>query len=65
MNKIIILRGLQVLMVLFTMFELYVAHLSPTRKDTIMFAVFSLVCMTTFLMLKQRVSKLRSRSIEE
>lgn len=63
MNKIIILRGLQVLMVLFAMFELYVSHLSPTRKDTIMFAAFSLVCMTTFVMLKRRINKLKVRNI--
>jgi len=63
MNKIIILRGMQVLMVLFAMFELYVAHVSPTRKDTIMFTVFSLLCMTTFLILRRRVNKLKVRNI--
>lgn len=63
MNKITILRGLQVLMVLFAMFELYVSYLSPARKDTIMFSVFSLVCMTTFLMLKRIINKLKARVI--
>lgn len=65
MNKIIIFKTLQVLMVLFATFELYVAYLSPTVKDTIQFIIFSLFCMTTFVMLKQRVSKLRSLRIKE
>ena len=65
MNKITILIGLQVLMVLFALFELYVAYVSPTIKDTITFVVFSFVCITTFVMLKQRVSKLKSLRIKD
>lgn len=63
MNKITILKSLQVLMVLFAMFELYVAYVSPSVKDTITFVVFSLVCMTTFVLLKRRVSNLKLRSL--
>ena len=63
MNKITILMGLQVLMVLFALFELYVAYVSPTIKDTITIVMFSLFCMSVFVMLKRRVSKLKLRSL--
>lgn len=63
MNKIALYKGLQVLMVLFAMFELYVAYVSPTIRDTIQYIIFSLVCMTTFVMLAQRVRKLKLESV--
>ena len=65
MNKIAALKFLQVLMLLFALFELYVAYVSPSIKDTITFVVFSFVCITTFVMLKQRVSKLKSLRIKD
>jgi len=63
MNKITLFIGFQVLMVSFAMFELYVAYVSPTIKDTITFVMFSLFCMTVFVMLKRRVSKVRLSSL--
>lgn len=65
MNKIAALKFLQVVMALFALFELYVAYVSPTIKDTITFVIFSFFCIMTFLMLKQRVSKLKSLRIKD
>ena len=59
MNKITIFKGLQVLMVLFAMFEVYVAYVSPTMKDKVTFVIFSLVCLNTFVMLKRKIDKLK------
>jgi membrane protein implicated in regulation of membrane protease activity len=59
MNKITTLKVLQAAMVFFAMFELYVAYVSPTLKYTIQFIIFSLFSMITFLMLNQKVSKLK------
>lgn len=60
MNRIVVLKFLQVLMLLFALFELYVAYVSPTIKDTMTFILFSIVCMTTFVMLKRRITKLNA-----
>ena len=60
MNKIAALKFLQVLMVLFALFELYVAYVSPSIKDTILFVLFSFVCMTAFVMLRRRIVKLNT-----
>jgi hypothetical protein len=61
MKKINVFKVLQVLMVLFAMFELYVAYISPTRKDTIIYALFSLFCLTTFFMVKRKTEMLIKR----
>ena len=62
MNKIVVLKFLQVLMLLSALFELYVAYVSPTKKETIVFILSSFVCMITFVMLKRRVNKLELKT---
>ena len=63
MTKLAILKGLQVLMLLFAIFELYVAYVSPTIQDRHTFIALSLVSTMTLMMLKKRVSKLKLRSL--
>ena len=58
MNEIFVLKFLQVLMVFSALFELYVAYVSPTIRDTILFVLFSFVCVTAVLMLRRRIGKL-------
>jgi hypothetical protein len=63
MHKITIFKGVQVLMVLFAIFEVYVAYVSPAMKGKVTFVIFSLVCMNTFVMLKRRIDKLKPSSL--
>lgn len=62
MNKIVFLKFLELLMVFSALFELYVAYVSPTRRENIFFILSSFVCMTTFVMLKRRVNKLELKT---
>jgi hypothetical protein len=61
MKKIAFFKMLRALMVLFAIFELYVAYVSPTRKDTIIYVLFSLFCLTTFFMVKRKTEILKAR----